>query len=334
LGAFALSCCTASAASADAGLAYTSGGKLPPVVWSADADGSHPQKLGLGLFPQLSPDGAMVAASLGGPRGHALAVYSTTGGAARQYFQFKQVNATALGWSPDSRYVAVALLDGRSLKVGRAGLVVIDTTTGTARKVVSGVVQGASFAPTGPDRLAYGLSASQLFQSTTNLFSVPAAGGSPTQLTHDGHSYYPVWGKLGIAFDAVTLAHHKSPAYSISLLKGGHTTAITHQQPTLLQDGLQPMSVSADGTRLLASFVGEDTDFAWTVDLVTHRTHRLMVSGGPPTGWGISRDGISVLVDVGGFENPASDGTVESLPFAGGAPTVLVKHADEPSWNR
>jgi hypothetical protein len=39
-----------------------------------------------------------------------------------------------------------------------------------------------------------------------------------------------------------------------------------------------------------------------------------------------------VLVDVGGFEQSPSHGTVETLPFAGGRPTVLVKHAGDPVW--
>jgi hypothetical protein len=58
----------------------------------------------------------------------------------------------------------------------------------------------------------------------------------------------------------------------------------------------------------------------------------LLVKGVPPTGWGISSNGKNVLIDVGGFENPPQDGTVESIPFAGGKPTVLHKHGDEPNW--
>jgi hypothetical protein len=159
-------------------------------------------------------------------------------------------------------------------------------------------------------------------------------GGPTKQLTTDGHSYFPVWGKLGIAYDEARFVKNKAPAYSIFLLKNGHKTQITHQKVTLLQDGLMPISVSADGRHLLANFVGEDTTNAVTVDLVTRKTHNLKVKGVPPVGFAISRDGKRVLIDVGGFESPSRFGTVEWIPFAGGPPRVLHKHADDPSWNQ
>jgi hypothetical protein len=153
-------------------------------------------------------------------------------------------------------------------------------------------------------------------------------------LTTNGSSYFPIWGARGIAFDSVQYVRNKAPAYSISLLNNGHVTSITHTKVTLLQDGPQPLAVSANGRYLVANFLGEDTMSAETVDLVTHKTHMLLVKRVPPTAWGISKDGKRVLIDVGGFENPPQDGTVESIPFAGGKPTVLRKHADEPSWNQ
>jgi hypothetical protein len=182
--------------------------------------------------------------------------------------------------------------------------------------------------------LAYGLSNSQSFGGKTNLFSVGVPGGSPQQLTSDGHSYFPVWGKLGIAYDEATFVKNKAPAYSIFLLNNGHKTQITHQKVTLLQDGLMPISVSANGRHLLANFVGEDTEDAVTVDLRTHKTQKLKVNGIPPVGYAISQDGNRVLIDVGGFQSPPQNGTVEWVPFAGGKPTVLHKHGDEPSWNQ
>jgi hypothetical protein len=337
VGAASLALCAAPTAGA-AGLAYQTGGnKNFPAVWAADADGSHALRLGPGTDPALSPNGAMVAATIGAGAGttRALAIYPTSGGKAHLFFNVNQAGTGAVAWSPDSRYLAVGLQDTTATrKVGHSGVVIIDTQTFAVTTIASGVVQGLSFAPTAPDTLAYGLASSQRFGSKTNLFSVPAAGGTPTQLTSDGHSFFPVWGKLGIAFDEVQSVKNKSPAFNISLLSGGHTTAITHQKVTLLQDGLEPMSVSADGTHLLANFVGEDTEDAVTVDLVTHKTHNLKVKGVPPVGWAISNDGERVLIDVGGFENPPQFGTVEWVPFAGGKPTVLHKHGDAPSWNQ
>ena len=114
----------------------------------------------------------------------------------------------------------------------------------------------------------------------------------------------------------------------------GEETPITHQKVTLLQDGLMPVSVSADGRHLLANFVGEDTENAVTVDLVTHKTHNLKIKGVPPVGFAISQDGKRVLIDIGGFQAPAQQGTVEWVPFGGGKPTVLHAHGDDPSWNQ
>lgn len=52
------------------------------------------------------------------------------------------------------------------------------------------------------------------------------------------------------------------------------------------------------------------------------------------TPFGVSSGGNQVLVQLGGFEGPPSSGSVAVMPWAGGTPTVLVKHAGDPSWNR
>jgi WD40 repeat protein len=326
----------AAGAVASPGLSYTTGGSRGnPYVWEANANGTGRKRLGQGLFGVISPNGQQVAATaLGFGKGPALAIYSTSGGVTHKYFNASTAGIGGDVWSPDSRYLAVELLDAGSSKAGHSALEIIDTQTGTATKVFSGIVQGVSFKPGTSDELVYARSASPKFSSKTNLFTVAAAGGTPIQITHDGRSYYPVWGALGIAFDEVVSVKNKAPAYSISLLDNGHTTSITHQKVNLLQDGLQPMAVSSDGRTLLASFVGEDTDSGYVVDLKTHKTKELIIKHEPVTAYGISQDGTRALVDFGGFEAPPSQGTVESLPLAGGAPTVLVRHASEASWNQ
>ena len=326
----------AASAAASPGLAYTTGGaRGNPYVWAANADGTGRKQLGQGLFPVISPNGQQVATTaFGFGKGPALVIYSTSGGGAHKYFKAAKTGIGGEAWSPDSRYLAVALLDTGVSKVGNSALEIVDTQTGTATKVFRGIVQGVSFEPGSSDEFVYARSASSKFSSKTNLFTVAAAGGTPSQLTHDGHSYYPVWGALGIAFDEVVSVKNKSPAFSISLLHNGHTTSITHQKVNLLQDGLQPMAVSSDGRTLLASFVGEDTDSGYVVDLKTHRTKALVIKHQDVVAYGISQDGTRALVDFGGFQAPPSQGTVESLPLAGGAPKVLVKHASEASWNQ
>jgi hypothetical protein len=325
---------TASGSSSSAaGLAYASGGTTGlPSVWVASASGANAHKVGTGSLPALSPNGKLVAAEGFGPNGPAFTIYSATGGPAHKIGDINKYGGGPFAWSPDSRYLAVGMLDTTATrKVGNSGVEIVDTQTWTVTKVASGVVQGVSAAPTGADRFVFGLSSSQQFGSKTNLFSV-APGAAPTQLTKNGTSYFPVWGARGIAFDSVRFVRKQAPAYSISLLSNGRVTSITHMKVNLLQDGLLPVAVSANGRYLVANFVGEDTTNAVTVDLVTHKTHMLLVKGVPPTGWGISSNGKNVLIDVGGFENPPQDGTVESIPFAGGKTTVLHKHGDEPNW--
>jgi hypothetical protein len=47
---------------------------------------------------------------------------------------------------------------------------------------------------------------------------------------------------------------------------------------------------------------------------------------------GISR-GCTVLIDEGSFENPASNGRVARIPFAGGRSKVLIVHGSQVGWN-
>jgi len=101
-----------------------------------------------------------------------------------------------------------------------------------------------------------------------------------------------------------------------------------------------PLAFSADGSRLLAEFEGEDTSEAWTVRIASGRARRVTVSGHSRSrsrsiqAAGISSDGSTLLIDENAFEEPASNGRVASIPFAGGRSTVLVAHGSEGSWNR
>ena len=48
---------------------------------------------------------------------------------------------------------------------------------------------------------------------------------------------------------------------------------------------------------------------------------------------GISRDGSTVLMQSGGLD-PTDPHDVVTVPWDGGAPTVLVRNARSPSWSR
>jgi Tol biopolymer transport system component len=285
-------------------------------VWAASSGGGQARRLATGFDPKLSPNGNLVA--FGGTNG-AVLVYSSSG----RFVAKVASGRTPLAWSPDSRYVA---LSGN-------GLAIFDVRTRKARRIAQGTVFGASFAPRGPDRLVYGLGGS--FGSPVNLYTVDAGGTNRKQLTNDGSSANPVWGALGIAFDRVTPRGMNAPAYQIYLLNAGQARQITNlPAPPLLLDGLVPLDVAGGGSHLLAAYQGQDTDQAWTVNLRTGATRRITAKGGYVTPWGISRNGRRLLIQIGGFQGPASGGRVATVPFGGGAATVRVRRAAAPSWNQ
>lgn len=318
-------------------LAYvTETTKGPPKVVIANAGGGQPRTLRTGDVPALSPNGRSVAfdAQSGAA---ALVIYSPAGALTSKYFKPNQVSIGPLAWSPDSRYLAAGMTDVNTVnKVGRSGVAIIDTKTGKVTVVAHGSVAGVSWAPTG-DTVVFGLSKSVAFSSPVNLYTATPGSTTLHQLTTNGHSEGPVWGKLGIAYDHwSSRGKDQAPAFQIYLLEGSHSTQITHTHPGPLVSGLAPVAVSADGTRLIADFVGTDTSIAYTVNLKTHAAQTVKVTGvglQEVTPWGISRNGQRLLVDVGGFEQNASAGKVESVPYAGGAGTVLAS-GDDPSWNQ
>jgi hypothetical protein len=316
-------------------LAYATGGnKSFPKVAIANGNGSDPHTLGTGDLPALSPNGASVAvAPEGGPT--ALLIYSPSGKVTGKYFNSKQVGAGTLAWSRDSRYLAVGLTDVNTVnKIGKSGVAIIDTKTGTTYMVAHGSVSGLSWSPNG-DSVVFGLTSSPHFSGPYNLYTSGPNTITLHKITTNGRSLNPVWGKLGIAYDQSTnRGKNNAPAYQIFLMTGGHSTQITHVNPGPLESGLVPLDVSANGERMIAAFGGEDTDDTYTVDLKTHATHEVIIDKESPTGWGISRNGQELLIDVGGFENAVNTGKVESIPFGGGTPTLLVNHADFPSWNQ
>ncbi len=316
----ALAATPAQAAQTSARLAYETGTATGlPWVWAAGAKGNNRRRLAQGDGPALSPNGQLVALTSVGPNGQAVLVYSVGG-----TFLARYPGAHGpLSFSPDSTY----------LVMDKSGLQVADLKAGSLKLISRGNLQGASFAP-GRDRLVYGLSKSQRLNSPVNLYTVGANGANRKQLTRDGRSANPVWGRRGIAFDRVTLRGNGGLIYQIYVLSGGRVRQITNLKVPALLFGLVPLAVAADGVHLVASYQGEDTDQAWTVNLKTGGLKQLKAGTRYVSPWGISRSGKRVLVGLGGFESAASTGDVATIPFGGGRATVLVKHAGIPSWNQ
>lgn len=343
----ALATTTLGAGSATAGLAFIKHNTTPETVWVANANGTGQREVGPGGDDLLSPNGELVAAFRLAANGPGLLIYHVSGGTVRLAPKLKGVlGITPVAWSPDSRYLAVSIPDSSNpLGAGNAKLEVIDTTTGKVTATVPGIVQGASFAPSGGDRLVFGLtqSPSQDLNPVENLHTLSLGTETTTQatVTYNGRSFNPVWGSRGIVFAEYTrrgpdntLRGFMLPAYHLKLLNGTHVRSIASPNPSALQTGLIPLAVSADGEHLIADFRGVLTSLAYTVNLATN--HYAIVKGrkNGVQPWGISRDGRRLLISYGGLVPPSSRATIATIPFGGGKPTTLVKGGEEPSWNQ
>ncbi len=312
----------------------TSSPKSPAVqVWVANVAGTHASKLGEGDAPRVAPDGAYVVSASND--GNALNVYSTSGGAPRR-FVVKDAVPYPIAISPDSRYVAVGLDNNATNGGSTGGLAVIDTTTDILKVVAHGVVYGAGFAVDGSDRIVFGLSKSEQYTAPVDLYEVAPNGSGLIQMTKDGTSLYPIWGARGIAFDHERLVKSTGQEdFEVWLMgSSGAITHLTNMKIPPLLDGLVPVDVSADGNRLLADYEGTDTSNAWTIQLHPLRVREVIVGKQTVQPGAISRDGKTLLIDVGAFEDYPSYGTVETVPFASGGPVHKLARGAFPSWNQ
>ncbi len=312
-----------------------------PKVWIASRSGGERKLLGPGQQPLLAPNGRSVAVSLFGvssgvsEHGPSIGIYPAEGGPIANYLSLETATATALAWSPDSRYLVLYQQSNETVDIAAgSGLDVIDTHTGTVTSIAQGAIYGASFARDGSDRLVFALSHSLSPSARTNLYESEADGAGLHPVTSNGRSLNPVWGPRYIAYDRERM-RHLSPEYQIWLASpsGASVRKVTHVAVGSLVQGLVPLAFSADGSRLLAEFEGEDTSGAYAVSVASGRARSVTVHGQMVQGAGISSDGSTLLVDEGAFEQPPSHGRIAAIPFAGGSSEVLVAHGSQASWN-
>ncbi|HEX2704003.1 MAG TPA: hypothetical protein VHM72_11310 [Solirubrobacteraceae bacterium] len=308
----------------------TSGG---PVVMVAGVAGSDPHTLGSASTAVLSPNGQLVAAVRQGagspPQSSSLVLYRASKTPTNQRtLRTSSSQLTILAWSPDSDWIAV--LDGDSL--------IVVPLKGKARPIAKGTINGASFAPTTPDRLVFAKATSLLVTARVNLYTVSLKGGAPVQLTHDGLSQYPLWGPNGIVFSRA--ASHTSATYQLWLVKsnGRGIRQLTNVAITAPFYGLQPVAISADGAHLLANLIGNGTTETWALSLGAKPSvvWELGSPDSPMTGNAISRDGKMILLTEGSGSLSNDDfagQTVVWVPWIGGAQTTLAAHAAFASWD-
>jgi hypothetical protein len=311
-----------------------------PSVWVARTDGTGRMRVASGSDPLIAPSGQQVAVSLfgsgGGETGPAIAIYRTEGGQPPLTFlSLRKVTARPLAWSRNLRYVAVAVqANGAPGSKALAGLAVIDIGLNKVTLIARGSIFGASFAPTGPEVLVYGRSASESPFAKVDLYTAKPDGSGVRAITNDGRSLNPVWGPRWIAYDRERMRGQNAPEYQIWLRKPAGPPSLrklTDVRAGLLVSGLVPLAFGDQG-RLLAEFEGQDTSEAWTVNLVTSRARRVTVRGRSVQGAGISADGSTLLVEEGAIGVPASSARIATLPFVGGRSTVVVAHGAQASW--
>lgn len=295
-----------------------------PVVHVANADGSGAVRVGAGVDAQISPDGANVAiVTPYSGRGPTLVVRPAAGGPARTLVGASQ-SLGELAWSPDGARLLVVANTTRLLS--------IDVASGERDVVARGQIQGASFAPDG-ERIAYARSRSARLSSPVNVFVAQADGSDAHAITRDGRSLYPLWGPTRIAFTHQTPRRADAPVYQLRVMRpdGSGVRQLTHMRIPTLLSGLTATDWSADGSRLLAEYGGQDTSEAWTVDVASGRARDLTGRFDGVIGYGLSADGRTVLVQRGYFDEPRKQ-SVATIPFGGGRATVLVRHGSAPSW--
>jgi Tol biopolymer transport system component len=304
-------------------------------VWSASDDGSNAKKIAAdGLSPRISPDGLTVAyQSVYGQLGTRPQLLTVpTAGGKRSILLDPQWDPDTMAWSPDSK--TIAAVTGH--EVGTKRLVLIDVATGNSRTVASGEFYGVGFSPTG-GAIVYARAAKDGFPPRSSLWVAPVDGGNPVKITSGHPDVSPAWGPQAIVFARQRKPPRRYDAWKQDLYllaPGGMPKRLTFQKPSFLLYGLSPVSLSADGTRLLAQFGGQDTAFAQTVDPVTGKVRTVGLQSDGIVGSALSHDGTTILATQGEFEDPSNRTNVVTVPYDGGRPHVLVRHALSPDWNR
>ncbi|HEU4392087.1 MAG TPA: hypothetical protein VFR04_00470 [Solirubrobacterales bacterium] len=308
---------------------------MNPAVYAANDNGGGAFKVGPGSNPKVSPDGDVIAFAQEGSGGkRVLKLAAAAGGGSKTVLTNLQ-DSFYVTFSPDSKLVAAV----RGPEIGKGKLVLLDVVSGTLlRTVASGYFSGISFSPDGTE-LVYSVSQSENYPATSDVFRATVAAGKPVQITKGGNSLDPLWGpddQIVFAKQLGAKSRKYGPKNELFLMgpdgKGVKRLTDTEVGPLLI--GLFPTEWSADGSRLLAEFQGQDTSYAVTVNPKTGAQRPVHKTGEQGfVGTAISSDGSTVLGFTGGFE-PGPNHRVATVPYGGGKLKTLVAGAYEPDWSR
>ena len=328
-------------ATASATLSYVKN-PFNATVFVANDDGSGARKVETGHNPHVAPSGLSVAYLHEGPKGaQELKVAPATGGAGTTLMTNLR-EAFYVTWSPDSKTIAAL----RGPELGKRKLVLIDVLTGLQSVVAQGFFSGFSFSPDGTE-IAYALAQKEKYPPRSDVFRFPVPipgvvnvrAPEPVRLTSDHNSSQPLWGPQKIVF--VKAMGGKKRQYGgknelfLMSPQGKGVKRLTHTTVDPLLQGLFPTEWSADGSRLLTEFQGQDVSYAVTVNPRTGAQRPVAGTGESGfVGTDLSADGSLVLGFNGGFDPGLKNHKVQTVPYAGGKPKTLVREAFEPSWNR
>jgi Tol biopolymer transport system component len=300
-------------------------------VYVAEDDGSKARKIGPGRTPHVSPDGQWIAYLREGPKHvQELRLAPAAGGPARTLMVGWR-ESSLLAWSPDSQKI-LAL---RGPEIGKRKLVLIDVATGKQRVIARGYFSGFSFSPAGSE-FVYARAGSEKYPPRSDVFRARISGGKPVAITRDHRSSNPLWGPGRIVLVKTVEGKKRryGPKNELFLMnpQGKQVKRLTNTKVPPLLQGLFPTDWSADGTRLLAEFEGQDTSYAVTVDPKTGAQRPVAGRGESGfIGTALSVNGWYVLGYTGGLD-PSSRHNVVAVPYEGGKPLVLAKNAFEPDW--
>jgi hypothetical protein len=309
------------AAPANATLVYV---KRPdavrPAVWVADDDGSDRRRLGSGRNPVVSDDGRWAAWIAPGRLERVMLARADGSREPRRVGRSAAVGT--LRFSPDSTQLGMVL---------RSRLMVHDIPTRTSFQAATGTIRGFSFSPDSRS-LVYGTSGRDgAVDAPSDLYTIEFDAGPRRRVTRDRKSLNPLWGPGGIVHDRQRPRPGDAPTYNLFEIQpdGGSLRRITSLRIPSLVSGLVPVEQSADGSRLLAEFTGQDTRVAFRVNPSTGRAR---VIGRDLVGFDLTADGRTVLAHTGG-PDPGARHNVVTVPYRGGEPTVLVRRAAFPDWS-
>jgi hypothetical protein len=310
---------------AEATLVYVKdAGQADSRVWVARDDGSQGRRMGPGHSPKVSPDGRWVAWIQEGTPDQVMMRLADRTRKARVVARSSFVGD--LHFSPDSKSLGLVL---------SRRLFVYDIRERTEVKAASGVIRGFSFSPDSKT-VVFGTSGrSDAADAPSDLYSFRLADKQRVRITRDRKSLNPLWGASGIVHDRQVPRQGDAPTYNLFEIQpdGGSLRRITRLRIPSLMSGLVPVELAGNGERLLAAFVGQDTDVGFRVNTETGKTHALdedFENGF--VGFDLTADGRTVLGHTGG-PDPSARHNVVTMPYAGGESEVLVPRAAFPDWS-